>query len=124
METDTAERVLKIRKIEDGEYDLLLKVQEGFRPDPKGSIALLAFDGKEIVGRMLLVSPPHVEGTWVKEEFRRGFTGMKLWLMMEEEARKIGLKAIFSYADNPIVEMYLKRLGNKQLPVSVWVKEL
>lgn len=114
----------EIRKLEDAEYDLLLKVEEGYRPDPKSSLAVVAMADGEIVGRMLLISPAHIEGTWVKEEFRKGTTGIRMMKFMEAEAKRLGLTKLFSYADSGEIEDYLERLEYKQLNVSVWAKEI
>jgi N-acetylglutamate synthase-like GNAT family acetyltransferase len=114
----------EIRKLADAEYDLLLKVEEGYRPDPASSLAVVADVGGEIVGRMLLVAPAHIEGTWVKEEYRNGTTGIRMMRFMEAEARKLGLPKIFSYADSWKIEEYLERLGYTRCKLTVWEKKL
>jgi len=114
----------EIRKLEDSEYPLLLGVEEGYCPDPKTSLAVVAEDGGKIVGRMLLISPAHIEGTWVAEEFRNGTTGIRMMTFMEAEARKLGLSKVFAYADNPTVVDYLVRLKYKWQPVLVLAKEI
>jgi N-acetylglutamate synthase-like GNAT family acetyltransferase len=114
----------EIRKLADAEYDLLLKVEEGYRPDPAMSIAVVAEADGKIVGRMLLVAPAHIEGTWVKEEFRHGTTGIRMIRFMEAEAKKLGLAKIFSYAGSASIEDYLKRLGYTRCQLTVWEKEL
>jgi N-acetylglutamate synthase-like GNAT family acetyltransferase len=114
----------EIRKLADAEYDLLLKIEEGYRPDPASSIAVVAESDGEIVGRMLLVAPAHIEGTWIKEKFRHGTTGIRMIRFMEAEAKKLGLPKIFSYADSCKTEDYLERLGYTRCRLTVWEKEL
>ena len=114
----------EIHKLEDSEYGILKTIEEGYCPDPASSIALVATADCGIVGRMLLISPAHIEGTWVKEEFRKGTTGIRLMKRMEKEAKEIGLTKLFSYAESPEIENYLGRLGYKQAKVSVWTKEI
>lgn len=114
----------EIRKLEDIEFDRLLQVQEGYRPDPRYSIAVVAEAKGEIVGRMLLISPAHIEGTWIAESFRRGTTGIRMMHFMEKQAQDIGLSKILAYAESDEVADYLSRLGYKELKVSVWEKEL
>src|SRR5947207_15080283 len=103
-----------IHKLEASEYDILKDIEEGYTPDPAGSIALVAEDECSIVGRMLLISPAHIEGTWVHEDYRKGMTGYRLMRRMEEEARAINLKKILCYAESHAVENYLERLGYKK----------
>ena len=113
-----------IHKLEASEYDILAHVEDGTQPDPAGSIALVAEDECSIVGRMLLICPAHIEGTWVHEDYRKGLTGYRLMRRMEDEAKGIGLKKIFAYAEHGDVENYLERLGYKQCKVTVWEKDL
>lgn len=114
----------EIRKLEDSEYPLLLGVEEGYCPDPKSSLAVVAEEGGNIIGRMLLISPAHIEGTWVAEGYRKGTTGIRIMKFMEAEARKIGLTKLFSYAETPEIEDYLGRLDYKKCNVTVWAKEI
>lgn len=114
----------EVRKLEDSEYPLLLGIEEGYCPDPKSSMAVIAEDEGKIVGRMLLISPAHIEGTWVAEAYRKGTTGIRLMKFMEAEARKIGLTKLFSYAETPEIEDYLGRLGYERCKVTVWAKEI
>jgi len=113
----------EVRKLEEAEFDLLLKVEEGYRPDPRYSIAVVAESEGQIVGRMLLISPAHIEGTWVAESFRKGTTGIRMMRFMENEAKAIGLEKILAYAESDEVANYLSRLGYSQRKVTVWEKE-
>jgi len=124
METNTTDSVLTVRRLMPDEYGLLEKVAEGFCPDPNESIAIIAQSGAVIVGRMLLLCPFHIEGTWIEESYRHRTVAVRLIAMMEREARKIGLSKIFSYAPNAEIEGYLSRLGYKKQPLTVWTKEL
>ena len=81
-------------------------------------------DGSEVVGRMLLIAPMHIEGTWVKEGHRNGLTGMRLMSRMEKCAKDNGLTKIFAYAADPDIENYLQRLEYVRVPVTVWGKDL
>ena len=114
----------EIRKLADDEFDVLKTVEEGYCPDPRYSIAVVAQSEGQIVGRMLLISPAHIEGTWVAESFRKGTTGVRMMRFMEGEARSIGLTKVLAYAETEDVADYLSRLGYKQRKVTVWEKEL
>lgn len=114
----------EIRKLADNEFEVLRTVEEGYCPDPRYSIAVVAEAEGKIVGRMLLISPAHIEGTWVAENFRKGTTGIRMMNFMESEARKISLTKIIAYAECGEVADYLSRLGYSQRNVTVWEKEL
>lgn len=113
-----------IERLTAEQYDVLKGIEEGYRPDPESSVALIAKSGDEIVGRMLLIAPAHIEGTWVKEGFRNGTVGIRMMRRMETEAVNINISRLFAYAEDIKVEEYLARLGFKRLPVTVWVKDL
>lgn len=113
----------EVRKLEDDEFEVLKTVEEGYCPDPRYSIAVVAEAEGKIVGRMLLISPAHIEGTWIAESFKRGTTGIRMMHFMENEAQKIGLTKILAYAESKEVADYLSRLGYVQRNVTVWEKE-
>ena len=114
----------EIRKLRDAEYPLLKGIEEGFCPDPASSLAIVAEAEGKIVGRMLLVAPAHIEGTWVAEEFRNGTTGIRMMKKMEAEARNLGLPKLFCFAEDWKIEEYLERLGYSRCKVTVWEKSI
>lgn len=114
----------EIQKLEAMDYEILTTIEEGFRPDPLKSVALIATSNQKIVGRMFLVSPWHIEGTWIHPSFRGGTLLLRLIKRMEEEARKLGLKQVFSYAEDPVVELYLVRLGYVRTQLTIWSKDI
>ena len=116
--------VITIERLPDADFDSLLKVDDGYRPDPASSIAIVAKNDKEIVGRMLLLSLAHIEGTWIQPEIRRGSILVKLMREMEKQAKLLGLKTLFAYSENEEVDDYLMRLGYKKTPLTIFEKEI
>jgi GNAT superfamily N-acetyltransferase len=107
--------LMELRTLEASEYPVLCQVDDGFTPDPNHSIAIIAKDGEEIVGRIFLLSPVHLEGPWIRED-RRGMTlAARLVAKAEQEAKACGVTKLFAYAANAEMVGYL---------VTVWAKEL
>jgi N-acetylglutamate synthase-like GNAT family acetyltransferase len=113
-----------IHKLEADEFAILSTVEEGHVPDPLKSVAIIATDDAQVVGRMLLLSLAHIEGTWVKPDHRGTSILVRMMRKMEETAKSLGLTKMFSYAPNKEVEDYLKRLGYTKTELTVWSKEL
>jgi len=106
------------------EFPELAKVHDGFMPDPKQSVALIAIDAGKYVGRIFLVSPAHVEGPWVDEEYRGRGLFQKLVARAEEEAKKAGIHSLFAYGADDYMESLIRRLGYTKQRLTVWKKEL
>jgi N-acetylglutamate synthase-like GNAT family acetyltransferase len=116
--------MIEVKRLESSEYEQLKSIQEGFCPDPKNSIVVVAKSDGQIVGRIFLIRPFHVEGTWIDEPFRRTSLGYRLFIHMERIAKDDGLTKLFSYALNAEIEGYLERLGYKKEAVTVWTKDI
>jgi hypothetical protein len=112
-----------IERLAAKDFSVLAKVEEGFMPACDKSIVIVAKNANEIVGRLLLVSPAHVEGAWVREDFRNGFVLARMMEKLEEEAKREGLSKLMAYG-NPINEDYLERLYFTRIPLTVWEKYL
>ncbi len=115
---------MKVDKLSPKEFELLSAIDDGFTPDSRYSVAIAASEGQEIVGRIFLVSPVHVEGPWIAPEHRGGTIAKRLMDTAEKEARAAGVKKLMAYGANDEIEGYLKRLGFEQVRLTVWVKEL
>lgn len=114
---------MTIEKLTPEQYPILKDVADGYVPDAANSVAIVAKDGADYVGRILLVALAHVEGTWIREDKRHGSFGLRMWNRMEKEAKEIGLTQLFAYCE-PKHDSYMERLGYIRVPVSVWRKEL
>jgi N-acetylglutamate synthase-like GNAT family acetyltransferase len=115
---------IEIRRLHPSEFDLLKGYADGFCPDAEKSVALVAENESQIIGRIFLVSPVHVEGPNVNTAWRGGTLFKRLVDAVELEARAEGVKDLMAYAVDATMEMYLERLGYTKLPMTVWVKEL
>lgn len=125
METSSAQHVLtRIHRLRPEEYPQLRLVHEGFCPDPSISVALVAKRDEEIVGRVFLMAPAHVEGPWVREDLRGGIIGHRLMDSAELEAKSRGISKLFAYAADETMADYLSRLGYRKEPYTVWTKAI
>jgi N-acetylglutamate synthase-like GNAT family acetyltransferase len=117
--------MLDIHRLEPSEFHLLKKIGDGFTPDPKRSVAIVARnDVVGIIGRIFLVSPAHVEGVFVDKPWRNTTVLNMLVKRAELEAFKEGLTQLLVFAKDAQMADYIKRLGYKELPLTVWSKEL
>lgn len=110
-----------IRKLEAHEYGRLADIEEGFQPNPETSIAVVAEDGGKIVGRMLLVVMPHIEGTWIDEKYRNGSIGYRMEREVERQSRELGVSKVMAYAPLELAG-YMERLGFRRLNIVVLEK--
>lgn len=116
--------LISIQKLEAKDYVVLAGIFDGFQPDAKTSITLLARDGQDVVGRIFLLAPTHIEGPWIRPDWRYGTLAKRLVASAETEARKCGITTLFAYGMDKEIEGYLQRLGFSQKPMTVWSKEL
>lgn len=116
--------VVQIVRLLPSQYDELLNVQDGYRPEPSQSIVVVVKDNQKIVGRTMLIRPWHIEGTWIDEAFRNGTAGPRMIQKLEEQARIEGISKLFSYSNTPEISNYLQRLGFSVLPVSILEKNI
>lgn len=115
---------MRITRLAPEEYQSLTAVPDGFIPDPNISIVIAAFDNDKLVGRTCFLQMGHIEGTWVDENYRKGFVGFRMLKMLEKEAHACGFKSSLAYAADEKVEKYLGRMGYVKQPLTIWAKEL
>lgn len=113
-----------IEHLKADQYGELAGVADGFVPDPKSSVALVARNDHEIVGRVFLLTPAHLEGPWVRPDLRGTTMGKRLIDAAEEVAKRCGVRKMFAYGASEDLENYLMRLGYKREPFTVWTKEI
>lgn len=116
--------MISIERLPAEQFDELLRIQEGFRPDPEHSIVVVAKQDGQIIGRMFLLEMAHVEGTWVHDRFRNGTILAKLMAELEKEARGAALKTIFAYSQTKKIGEYIERLGYVPTELKVFRKDL
>lgn len=103
---------------------MLACISDGVQPDPKSSVAVVAKDGDEIVGRIFLIQPVHTECPWVREDLRGGTLLKRLTDAIEKEAKDRGVKKLFAFGASDQMESYISRLGYQKQPLTVWIKDL
>lgn len=116
--------MITVERLSAEEYDALLSVEEGYRPDPEKSITVVAkYDG-QIVGRMMLINLAHVEAAWVNDQFRSGSILERMTREIEKQAHEVGIKTVFVYSETHEMDGYIERLGYSRSPLRVFRKDL
>jgi GNAT superfamily N-acetyltransferase len=115
---------LTVRRLKPVEYEKLLSVDDGFTPDPKRSVAVVAENGHHIMGRIFLMAPAHVEGVYVEPAWREKGVMRQLMDAIEIEARAEGISKMLVYAKDPDMGERFKAMDYRRLPWTVWEKEL
>jgi hypothetical protein len=116
--------LIELRRLEPAQFNVLKGIHEGFCPDSRTSIAIVAEDSSELVGRIFLMSPAHLEGPWVREDLRGSMLLKRLVDRAEEEALEAGVTNLFAYSNSEQLADYLKRLGYEDTGMTVWSKNL
>lgn len=124
MEKGGDSNMVTVERLPAEEYNDLLSVEEGYRPDPEKSITVVAKHEGQIVGRMMLINLAHVEAAWVNERFRSGSILERMTREIEKEANKLGIKTIFVYSESHEMDDYIWRLGYQRSPLRVFRKDL
>ena len=114
---------MKLRVLEENEYGVLKSFGDRFFP-PEQSVVVIAEDDREIVGRVMLLAPAHMEGPYIIPKFRGSGLLFRLERRIVNEAKNLGASRILAYAANEQIESYLARLGYERLPMTVWIKEI
>ena len=116
--------MITVERLPDEQFDSLMQVEEGYVPDPKASIVVVArFDG-QIIGRMMLIGVKHVEGAWINDQFRSGVVLERMTQELEKHAREAGIKTVFAYSETHEMDGYITRLGYERSPLRVYRKDL
>lgn len=107
------------------------KLDQSIRfPWPPNSHILYAIDeNKDIVARMALIQLPHIEGTWIREDYRNGLIATRMIAKVENFLIEHQRTAAFAFIKNENtediqVQNYMQRLGYIELPIKVYVKAL
>lgn len=93
---------------------------------PSEFAVFAAFDDKGLAARTSIVMFPHLEGTWVREDLRNGSLGIRLIRMVESGVVETGRTHLWAFTEdsNGVLAGYMERMGYKQQPLKVWVKEV
>ena len=100
---------------------------DGVAFPPENSIILGAVDASgNVVGRIVLMSLVHLEGTWVAPEYRGSRLAIKLVAAAEQTLLQNGLTSVIAYTpkSDPKIGQYMRRVGYAELPIEVWQKFL
>lgn len=96
-------------------------------PWPEGTTAVVAKDENgEVKAISTILVLPHIEGTWVAEDSRRGTLPARIVKRVEQLIQEQGGSSAFAFAhdSDPQIKTYLDRFGYKRLPFSVYMKDL
>lgn len=115
---------MEIRVLRPHEFDHLLSQTPLADIDPASAAVAAAINERgEVVGTLALVTIPHSQGAWVREDYRNGLVLSQLERMLESYAREHGISKRFAFGERSDTEGYLQRLGYTKTDWTVWVKE-
>ncbi len=116
--------MITVERLPEEEFDVLLSIEEGYKPNPETSIAVVARQDGEIIGRLLLLFVAHVEGAWVHDRFRNGTILDKMTKEVEKQAKEAGLSTVFAYSRTQQMDDYIQRLGYEPTALRVFKKDI
>ena len=116
--------MITVERLPAEDYDTLLTVEEGYCPDPKTSIAVVAKEDGVVIGRMMLIGVAHVEGAWISDRYRSGAVLERMTKEIEKQAREAGISTVFAYSQTHEMDGYIERLGYERSPLRVFRKDL
>ena len=100
---------------------------DGVRFPRENSIFIGAInsDGK-VVGRIVLMSLVHLEGTIVAEDYRGSSAAIRLVAEAEQTLMGLGFNSAIAYTPmaDAKIGAYMQRVGYQRFPVEVWQKFL
>lgn len=104
---------MEIRLLKKNEYHKLegLIHLHDWIPDPRDSEIVVAEDNGEIVGFWVLQLKLHAEPVWIKDEYRNGSLGFRMWKYV---IRITGDIPLYAHSAIDAINGYLKRLGWKE----------
>ena len=107
------------------EYIRLKDIEEGFIPNPDGSVVVVAEDEDgEICGRIMLVPFLHLDGIWLREDKRKGRVMIKMEKALVELMEDNDISGVQVDVYVTKMEEYLSRWGyEKSKIISVFRKE-
>jgi len=90
--------------------------------EPQNTAIIVAEDRGEIVGTLAAMQVTHLEGLWVKPEYRGAFTAFKLYqqALALARARKEAWVLGGAADDDRYMEGLIRRLGGSPLPVTFY----
>jgi N-acetylglutamate synthase-like GNAT family acetyltransferase len=115
---------IEILRLPETDFNQLETICEGYVPDPSKSIAVVAKQNGQIVGRMMLIAVAHVEAAWVHEDLRNGTILERMVKEIEKQAKQVGISTVFAYSETTEMDGYIARLGYEKSPLRVFRKEL
>lgn len=116
--------MITVKRLDHSNWGLLTQAPDGMVLNPAMTTAVVALNEQdELVGRMYLCLMPHLEGTFVRDDYKGSSVGFRLEREMENVCREIGVAKVLAYCE-PEHDTYMERLGFKKSTFSVWTKDL
>jgi hypothetical protein len=117
--------MIVVERLNPSEWDLLKSVDDGFTPNVDHSIAVVARNESQIIGRLFAVAPIHVEGVFVEPRYRGGTLFKDMMSAMELELKAEKVNKVFAYSVRPEIGHYIEqRCGYSPLAWKIYSKEL
>lgn len=94
---------------------------------PSDSIVILAIDDEnKILGRIVIISLPHIENLEIEDNNSNGFLMRQLLTQAEDVLRELNRTCAVSFISNNNEKAldYAQRYGYEKLPMTVWMRDL
>jgi hypothetical protein len=95
---------------------------------PNDSLIIFAIDEEtdRIMGRVAIISTPHIENLEIEKDNNNGLLMKQLLEQAENVLKELNRTCALSFieASNEKAIDYAKRYGYKQLPLTVWLRDL
>jgi hypothetical protein len=114
---------MQLRWLKADEYETLAKIPDKADLSPENTLVAVAVQDEKIVGRMVLISLPHIECAWVAPEHRGGILAARLETFCEQRLASLGASKMLAIAVDEKIESYFKRRDYVRLG-TVWMKEI
>jgi GNAT superfamily N-acetyltransferase len=84
---------------------------------PEATRVFVVEDDGQIVGRWSLVPVWHAEGIWIHPAYRRrGGAALRLWRAVRSAAKRLGVRAVYTAAQDSVVAGLIQRRNGHLLP--------
>ena len=116
---------MEIRILKPEEYHLLddIPAPDAVRLNPENTWVVAAVEDGRVIGRLVALSLPHLEGAWIAPEHRGRTIGAQMESVLTDKMKELGASLVMAYATDETMESYLTRLGYSRL-ATAWRKDI
>ena len=116
---------MEVRVLKPEEFGLMDQIPEPDRIElnPDNMIVVGAFIDNRLIGRLVAIALPHIEGAWISSDYRSGLVLARMDDLLVRHLKLLGAKSVAAFAVNPKMENYCRRLGYLEF-ATAWKKEV